>query len=147
VLCLTRNPGAFLSFGSSLSGGVRFWALTVGVSVGLVALFAWLLASRSLTAAPSAGTALILGGGFSNLFDRLAHGGVVTDFLVLGIGRLRTGVFNLADLAISAGTVVLLIAARRGPRRSDERPVEGAGTPRIGPMSGPTSRPSRRSGA
>jgi lipoprotein signal peptidase len=60
VLCLTRNPGAFLSFGSSLSGGVRFWALTVGVSVGLVALFAWLLASRSLTAAPSAGMALIL---------------------------------------------------------------------------------------
>jgi signal peptidase II len=117
VLRLTRNVGAFLSFGSSLSGAARFWVLTVGVSLCLIGLLAWLLISHAPPAGAVAGMSLILGGGFSNLLDRLAHSGEVTDFLVLGVGAIRTGVFNLADVAITAGTVLLLVSLRSQPTR------------------------------
>lgn len=50
------------------------------------------------------GTALVVGGGLSNLFDRVIRGGVL-DFLNLGIGPS----FNFADCFIMAGVVVLLI--------------------------------------
>lgn len=124
ALCLIRNAGAFLSFGSSLPAGVRFWGLTVGVSLGLLGLFAWLLVSRRISAGGSAALSLVVGGGISNLLDRLVHGGEVTDFIVIGIGRFRTGVFNFADLAISAGTVILLVSARRGrPQREEPMTV------------------------
>ena len=52
---------------------------------------------------------LFLAGGASNWVDRLVHGRVV-DFLNLGIGPLRTGVFNVADVAIMAGLGLLLWA-------------------------------------
>jgi signal peptidase II len=58
---------------------------------------------------------LILAGGVSNLADRLIYGGYVVDFINVGIGSLRTGVFNLADVAISAG-VLMLLAGRTSVR-------------------------------
>ena len=110
VLCLTRNPGAFLSMGAALSSAVRFWVLTVGVLAGLLAILAWLLMSRAFPSGPAAGMALIVGGGLSNLLDRITQAGEVTDFLVVGAGPLHTGVFNPADVAISAGTILLFTA-------------------------------------
>jgi signal peptidase II len=112
VLCLTRNRGAFLSMGAALSAAVRFWVLTVGVLAALVAILTWLLVSRAFPASAAAGMALIVGGGLSNLADRLAQKGEVTDFLVLWAGPLHTGVFNLADVAITAGTLLLFTAMR-----------------------------------
>jgi len=47
---------------------------------------------------------LILGGGLSNLYDRIAYGKVV-DFMNMGIGDLRTGIFNVADMFILAGII------------------------------------------
>jgi signal peptidase II len=56
------------------------------------------------------GVALFLAGGVSNLIDRVAIGSVI-DFLSAGIGPVRTGIFNVADLAIMAG-IGLFIAER-----------------------------------
>ena len=53
--------------------------------------------------------ACLLGGGLSNLIDRAYHQGAVSDFLNIGIGKLRTGVFNVADVLIMAGAFGLLI--------------------------------------
>jgi signal peptidase II len=44
----------------------------------------------------------------SNLIDRVARQGFVTDFILVHIGSLRTGIFNLADLAIVTGVVAWL---------------------------------------
>ena len=44
-------------------------------------------------------------------------GGVVVDFMNVGIGPLRSGVFNIADLAIIAGIVVLFIHGWKEDRR------------------------------
>jgi len=53
---------------------------------------------------------LVAGGGISNLIDRLFYDGRVTDFLNIGIGSFRTGIFNLADMAILAGALLLILS-------------------------------------
>ena len=58
------------------------------------------------------GLILAVGGGMGNLIDRIAHGAVV-DFVSLGIGPLRTGIFNLADVAITIGLLLFLAAGAR----------------------------------
>ena len=57
--------------------------------------------------------ALVVGGGLSNLIDRLLNEGRVVDFMQLGIGPLRTGVFNVADVAIMGGLAVMLVVVFR----------------------------------
>ena len=52
---------------------------------------------------------LLLAGGIGNLIDRTFHGGLVIDFLNVGIGPLRTGIFNVADMAIMAGFGLLIL--------------------------------------
>ncbi|MEK6757266.1 MAG: signal peptidase II, partial [Bacteroidota bacterium] len=54
---------------------------------------------------------LILGGGLSNLIDRVARGGIVVDFMVIVVGSVRTAIFNLADLAIVVGLIALLVSS------------------------------------
>jgi signal peptidase II len=49
----------------------------------------------------------------AGLIDRILHNGTVVDFLNVGIGPLRTGIFNIADIAIMGGAVLLLITTIR----------------------------------
>ena len=56
---------------------------------------------------------LLMGGILGNLIDRVHQNGLVTDFLNLGIGPVRTGIFNVADVALTVGAVALLITYRR----------------------------------
>jgi signal peptidase II len=58
---------------------------------------------------PLLGVSLLLAGGTSNWIDRVIRGSVV-DFLNVGVGSLRTGVFNVADMAIMLGAAVLVLA-------------------------------------
>jgi signal peptidase II len=72
-----------------------------------------LVGLNSAAGLPAAGFGLLLGGGVANVIDRLAatpHR--VTDFVALG----SFPVFNIADVAITAGFVTLMIAALRGQR-------------------------------
>lgn len=110
-----ENPGAFLSLGSKLDPGVRTGLLTGAVGIFLAGLLAFALMGRALTTAQVVAYGLTLGGGWSNWFDRLVNRGLVVDFLNLGIGPVRTGIFNVADLAIVAGIAVLVLAPRAKP--------------------------------
>lgn len=112
-LTYARNPGAFLSLGAQLPPALRTALLCAGVAALLAALLWWTLQSKRSALELCAG-ALILGGGLSNLADRLAHGWV-PDFAVLAVGPLHTGVFNVADLAIVAGVGLLALQRRRQP--------------------------------
>ena len=62
-------------------------------------------------------------GGGANLIDRLRFGGYVTDFLYLHAGPLHTGVFNVADMAITGG-VIWLVLSSFAPKPRD--PSSGA---------------------
>ena len=83
----------------------------------LAAVVIAMVSSRSLAWTLLLGLSFIAGGGFGNLADRLFRGGRVSDFLNLGIGTLRTGIFNCADMAILAGCVLLLVSPST-PRRA-----------------------------
>jgi signal peptidase II len=121
-LQLTENPGSFLSLGASLPEQLRFTLFTAAVAVILVSLVCAALFARRLSTARFVGLALIAGGGISNLIDRLLYDGRVTDFLNVGIGALRTGIFNLADMVILAGALLLVVRMRGGNSMSASTP-------------------------
>jgi signal peptidase II len=106
-----ENSGAFLSLGAELPDTLRTAILTVGVAV-LLLLVAILAIRRRWTGLPLAGVALMWGGGASNLIDRAARGHVV-DFLNVGVGPLRTGIFNVADVAVLLGAVLIVVGDLR----------------------------------
>jgi len=98
-----ENKGIYLSLGSTLPDETRFWLFTVTVSILLLVLFLFLIFSQKLSFFPTFSLTLVLSGGIGNLIDRIFRQGVVVDMFNLGIGSLRTGIFNLADLAITFG--------------------------------------------
>jgi signal peptidase II len=62
---------------------------------------------------PFIGAMLFLAGGASNLLDRIMHGTVV-DFMNVGVGSLRTGIFNVADVALMIGVALMILGVHRG---------------------------------
>ena len=59
---------------------------------------------------PVLGLSLFCGGSLSNLFDRIAFGGVV-DFVKFGLVGLRPYIFNLADVAIATGIIIVIFSS------------------------------------
>jgi len=119
-LTYAENPGAFLSLGASLAEPVRVLLFQGAVSLvvlGLVLAAAlWPRLSRGQVIALT-----VLGAsGLGNLIDRLLYDGRVTDFLNLGIGGLRTGIFNVADvLGVVAIVLLYLFRSDAAPPDSD----------------------------
>jgi signal peptidase II len=112
-----NTDSAFSLLGGVFSADVRFWLLSVltalatfGAALLIVRLWNKLPALRRI------GGALIIGGGIGNLSDRLIRGHVI-DFIHVE----HWPVFNVADIAITVGVIVLLLgfelrpAARAGP--------------------------------
>jgi signal peptidase II len=111
-----ENPGAFLSMGASLSPTVRAAVFQVGVALLVLALLWYAVFARHSDAWKTAGFALLAASGLGNLIDRLTQDGSVTDFLNLGIGSVRTGIFNVADVVGVIGFAVLVL--KRYPAKS-----------------------------
>lgn len=103
-----ENTGGFLSLGSGLPPGARFWIYVGVVGAGLTLLAGYLLVRPPIVRGNAVAMALVLGGGLGNWLDRVAHDGTVVDFVQLRLGPLHTGIFNLADTAILAGGLLLL---------------------------------------
>jgi signal peptidase II len=104
-----ENTGAFLGLGSQLNDFNRFLLLTVVSGLILVALGIFVCFRKDLRPLEISGYSLILAGGISNMIDRI-YSGAVIDFMNVGIGGLRTGIFNVADMAIMAGLFVVIYA-------------------------------------
>lgn len=103
-----ENRGAFLSLGASLPDGVRTGIFVVAVLAILVVISVYILRGKQVARGELWAASLFTSGGLGNLIDRVFLG-YVRDFANVGIGPVRTGVFNVADMAITAGAVVLLI--------------------------------------
>lgn len=112
TLLRTENTGAFLSLGSNLPDWVR--TLFFGGFVGVMLVMFTIAVVRGSIAriGDTVAAAMIIGGGFGNLIDRLMRAGHVTDFLYLEVGALHTGVFNVADMAITFGVIWLMFMMR-----------------------------------
>jgi len=115
-----ENRGGFLSLGANLSASHRS-VLFVGVSAaGLLMLALFGFRGGNHTRSHNYALTLVVGGGVSNLLDRIFFDGIVVDFMNAGIGSLRTGIFNFADTFIMAGAGWLLLQyLRRRPSKED----------------------------
>ena len=108
-----ENPGGFLSTGATWRPEIR--AIVFQVFNALALLATGFLAVRNQWSRwAKAGLIMFLAGGISNLVDRIVMGRVI-DFLNVGIGPFRTGIFNVADVAIMAGIALLLVEHWRRP--------------------------------
>jgi signal peptidase II len=107
------NPGGFLSIGGNLSPQFRFWTFAGLNAVLLLGTTFVLIAKWKMHSVQFVALVLVLAGGIGNLIDRVLQNGLVTDFLNVGVGPVRTGIFNVADMALMAGTALLVLMSFR----------------------------------
>ena len=89
-----------------------------GVGNGLLLLGVAVVAMRSRWPRRSlVGVAFFVAGGASNLLDRITSG-MAIDFMNVGIGPLRTGIFNVADMAIMLGASIFVLEGYRSARHA-----------------------------
>ena len=106
----TENVGAFLGLGNDLPEHYRFWIFVVAVGALLLGLLSYLILNVRQPTYPLIGLSLVFSGGLSNFYDRVINNGAVVDFINIGFGPIRTGVFNLADMLILIGLFIYVIA-------------------------------------
>jgi signal peptidase II len=111
-----ENTGGFLGLGASLPDAWRTTLFTIATAALLITLAAVALRSR-WSGWPLLGACLVLAGGASNWIDRAVRGSVI-DFMNVGVGPLRTGVFNVADVAIMVGIGSIVLARLRHGSRA-----------------------------
>ncbi|MCB0837236.1 MAG: signal peptidase II [Bacteroidetes bacterium] len=108
ILLMVENEGAFLSLGDELPEVMRKILLIILPSIILLFLMFSIMVRADMQRGFMIGVCFIIGGGIGNMIDRIIHGSV-TDFLNIGIENLRTGIFNFADMSISAGFIIILV--------------------------------------
>ena len=113
TLIKVENTGAFLGMGSELPETLRILLLIVLPIIVLIAItiYTYILEKDTMYKTTTIGFSLIIGGGVGNIFDRVVYGSV-TDFLYLDFGGIfKTGIFNIADLSVTIGMILILISS------------------------------------
>ena len=113
ILTNVENTGAMLGFGQDfppIAKRIFFQGLPLVV---LLILLYRTLTKPNINSLLLLAFALVIGGGIGNLIDRIAHGSV-TDFFQIRLGIFRTGIFNMADVAVTTGVLLLLYLIIRG---------------------------------
>jgi signal peptidase II len=118
ALELSLNPGAFLSLGAALPPQVKQLIFIVGVAIVVAWAMGWSLANWSQPLRKVLPLYAIALGGIANLIDRVFRDGHVVDYIVLNVGPTHTGVFNIADIAITAGALFLMFDLFVKPRKA-----------------------------
>tara|TARA_B110000003_G_scaffold121408_1_gene123777 strand:+ start:545 stop:1033 length:489 start_codon:yes stop_codon:yes gene_type:complete len=111
TLIKVENTGAFLGMGSELSEIPRILLLIILPVIVLISITLYTYIDKSLDKLSIIGFSLIIGGGIANIFDRIVFGSV-TDFLYINLGGIfKTGIFNIADLSVTTGMIIILISS------------------------------------
>lgn len=121
-----ENTGAFLGMGSELNPTLKLILLLILPVMVLGFVLRYIFKDKSLNNWSLFAFASIIGGGIANVYDRFAYGSV-TDFLYMKLtDTLRTGIFNLADLSVTTGMIILVFASfkKNGPDNNEAAKVE-----------------------
>ena len=103
-LVMVWNYGISYGWFASHSQATRWILITLSV---IAAILLWLWMARQTRPLLAAAIGLVLGGAVANATDRLVHG-AVADFFHLYVAGFSWYVFNIADMAIVAGVLVLM---------------------------------------
>jgi signal peptidase II len=111
TLIKVENTGAFLGLGQSLPQPVKVLLLTVLplFALGLAILYS--MTRRNLTSMTQTGISFVVGGGIGNIYDRIVYGSV-TDFLHIDFVIFKTGIFNMADVSVMTGAMLILMGSQ-----------------------------------
>lgn len=106
VLTRVENTGAFLSTGENINSSVKLLMLALLPLIFLCFGIVYLMRKTDLPQLLVAGMSFVIGGGLGNIYDRIIYGSV-TDFLYLDFYIFQTGIFNLADLSVWTGLIMI----------------------------------------
>lgn len=113
ILMNVENKGAFLGMGSDLGEPLRIILLLILPVLVLGFVLRYIIKDKSLDNWSLFAFASIVGGGIANIYDRIVYGSV-TDFLFIDLGGVfKTGIFNMADVFVTTGMVMLVVASFR----------------------------------
>jgi signal peptidase II len=111
-----ENSGGMLGLGDSLNSSIKIILFRIGVGLALLGILVYLIYENSLPQLEYFALVLFLSGGLGNLINRLFNDGYVSDFIVLQLFGLRTGIFNLADFYVLAGAAVFIFSRMKKPK-------------------------------
>lgn len=129
-LTLVYNTGA--AFGLRIGGDYSRWVFLVLTVAALVILWQLYKSTKAGDVVRTLAIALVCGGAIGNLIDRVRSAQGVVDFIDIGIGNMRWPTFNVADMAVSTGAVLLawvLWGEERAERASPAAVSAGASEP------------------
>lgn len=113
TLHYVENRGAFLGMGSQLNDTLRIVLLLILPIVVLAFVLRHVLKDKTLDNWSLYAFTSIIGGGIANVYDRLIYKSV-TDFWHIDLGGVfKTGIFNVADLFVTTGMIILVFASFR----------------------------------
>ena len=125
-LTLVYNPGA--AFGLHL-GQYSRWIFTLLTIGALLLLWRLYQGTRPDDRSRTLALALVCGGAVGNLVDRLKSARGVVDFIDVGIGTHRWPTFNVADMAVSCGALLLAYVLWREDAEAAARATSGRDAP------------------
>ena len=114
-----ENSGAFLGMGSESNPTIKLIFLLMVPTIVIGFVLYYLFTNKSMDRLTTTGLCCIVGGGLANLFDRFIYGSV-TDFLFMDFSIARTGIFNVADLSVTTGMVLILISTFKEKNRKQK---------------------------
>ena len=113
ILMNVENSGAFLGMGSDLNPTLRIIFLLILPIIVLGFVLRHILKDKTLDNWSLFAFSSIIGGGIANVYDRIVYGSV-TDFFYIDLGGVfRTGIFNMADLSVTTGMIILVFISFR----------------------------------
>ncbi len=118
-LTFIENTGAAFGIHIGTYDRVFFLGLTALALCALTLMY-WVTPARDRLRL--AAIALLCAGAIGNLIDRVRSARGVVDFVDVGIGNLRWPVFNLADLAVTTGAILLALSLWGEERRREPGP-------------------------
>lgn len=107
ILTNIENTGAMLGFGAGFSPMAKIILFQMLPLIVLLLLLYRVLTKKTIGTWLVIAFAFVIGGGMGNLIDRIAYGSV-TDFFQIRLGFLKTGIFNMADVAVTFGVLLIL---------------------------------------
>ncbi len=110
IMQYVENKGAFLGMGSDMNPTLKLIFLLVLPTIVLGYVIYYIVKTKELDRLSLIAFCCIVGGGMANVFDRIVYG-QVTDFFFIDLGGVfKTGIFNVADLSVTTGMVMLLFS-------------------------------------
>ncbi len=110
ILTNVYNKGAFLGMGSDMNPTLRTIFLLILPAIVLTYVIYYIIKTKELDRLSLIAFCCIIGGGIANVFDRIVFG-KVTDFFFIDLGGVfKTGIFNVADISVTTGMIMLLFS-------------------------------------